>query len=140
MMSVHMQGIERAFNKTQAQREAILTSVYEQNASSLVRMEIRNTKRELDKVKAQIAEADKKLAVLKAENSEKRKQLAEMEAQKVKALEAKRSADLKALVAKYQAKPVVSPTTPIPAPVVVEKDPAITALEAALAKMFPKRK
>ncbi|MBF8640117.1 hypothetical protein [Pseudomonas luteola] len=130
-----MRGIERAFNKTQAQRDVILTSVYESNASSLVRMEIRNTKRELDKVKSQIVEADKKLAALQSENEDRRKQLAEMEAQKVKALEAKKSADLKALVAKYQVKPVVAPTAPAE-----EKDPSVVALEAALAKMFPKRK
>ncbi|WP_407362083.1 hypothetical protein HKW97_13400 [Pseudomonas luteola] len=135
-----MKGIERAFNKSQVERDAILASVYEQNASSLVRMEIRNTKRELEKVKAEVVEADKKLAILKAENEERRKQLVELEAQRIKAVEAKRSADLKALIARYQASKPSLPLAVAPAPVVVEKDPAVLALEVALAKMFPKRK
>mgnify|MGYP001940706733 CR=1 FL=1 len=146
-MNNHMKGIERAFKKSQAEREATLQRIEENNYNLNPEAYIRNRKRmlqkEIDAIRAEIEETnkliklkDEKIAALKAENEKSKAAIAAKEVSK--SVQASQSLvdKMKASVAAIKAsKPSVAPQ----APAVQDKDPSIAALEAALTRMGLRR-
>lgn len=140
-----MRGLLAALKKSPEQREATLQRIEENNYNLNPEAYVRNRKRmlqkEIDAIRAEIKLKDEKIAALKAQNEKVKAAIAAREVSNRVEKSQSLVDQMKASVAAIKAsKPSVAPATPSPVPTVVEKDPAITALEAALAKMFPKRK
>ncbi|RRW45080.1 hypothetical protein EGJ52_08655 [Pseudomonas luteola] len=149
-----MRGLLAALNQTPEQREANLRRIEENNYNLNPEAYVRNRKRmiqkEINAIEAEIEKTnklielkDEKIAALKSEQEKTKAAIAANEVSKRVQASLSLVAQMKASVAAIKAsKPSVAPIpTPIPAtPAMVETDPAVAALDAALAKMFPKRK